>query len=73
MKSEEMTVIEVYLDSLGSTLWGRSYEINSEEGRLAASKSIYDLWESLERIADARLGESLWQISTKEKTNDGGS
>jgi hypothetical protein len=36
----DQIVINRYLDSLGSTLWGRSFDIQSEDGRLAAAQFI---------------------------------
>lgn len=51
MNEEEIGIIHQYLDSLGSTLWGRSFDINSVEGRLDAVAFIENLWFHLEEIA----------------------
>jgi hypothetical protein len=51
MNEEEIAIIHRYLDSLGATLWGRSFDINSSEGRAEAVNFIDDLWFNLEEIA----------------------
>lgn len=45
-----MDPIEIYLRSLGATLWGRSFEINSQEGYERAYQFIENLWSELEDI-----------------------
>jgi hypothetical protein len=51
MNEEEIAIIHKYLDSLGATLWGRSFDINSVEGRTEAVDFIENLWFNLEEIA----------------------
>lgn len=63
MNPDEIEIIEQYLDSLGSTLWGRSFAINSPSGRHEATMFIYDLWSSLEEV--------LYQRSIERAENDG--
>jgi hypothetical protein len=40
--------INLYLDRLGATLWGRAFNINDKEGRDEAIAFIRDLWRDLE-------------------------
>lgn len=57
MKNDDKVIVGIYLDSLGSTLWGKAHEINSPEGKIAAIDFIYEMWESLEQIAANKLKE----------------
>jgi hypothetical protein len=40
--------INLYLDRLGATLWGRAFNINDKEDRDEAVAFIRDLWRDLE-------------------------
>lgn len=44
------TAITDYLDSRGSTLWGRAFDIHSNDGKQTALQFIRQLWIELEDI-----------------------
>lgn len=44
------TAINDYLNTRGSTLWGRAFDIHAPDGRDAALKFIRQMWIELEDI-----------------------
>jgi len=41
-------IVSSYLDNIGATLWGRSFNVNSVEGKQEAVEFITALWTALE-------------------------
>lgn len=55
------TTISTYLNSRGSTLWGRAFDIHSPDGQETARQFIRQLWIELEDIESDLHHQTLEQ------------